>query len=271
MDSSIAARSMITAQDGSIHLIRNNEHSWTREESLAHSLPCHTLFLDLPVSEPKVRLNVSRRDVLSAYIDRVITHVKQLSDLPSGLAAFARHFATGRYEEIQVESTYRDAFGLRKFIIVATETGKLLAMDSVNHGNIVWSQFFGQNYVINGVWLLRESNAVRGNPPLIGVLATAGDVKMFVQVDGLRGEIIDTEEFKLEGMRASVLSPPGFFDKEGRRLVICVSEKGLVKALPSTDETVSLLRDIGDKLYYFTRKSDAIQGYALDAVFVLSC
>src|ERR1700738_855379 len=179
---------MITAQDGSVHLLRNNEHTWTREESLAHILPQYTLFLDLPVPEPKLRINVSTGTLLAAYVDRVSAHIKQLRNLPSGLATFARHFATGRYEEIELGTTNRDAFGLRKFIIVVTTTGKILALDSANSGNVVWSRFF-TNDKVYAMWTLRDSSAIRGHPPLIGFLSQPkgdGDI-MFIQANGLDG------------------------------------------------------------------------------------
>src|SRR5277367_2514890 len=157
----VAARAMITASDGSIHLLRNNEHSWSREESLAHTIPSQVLFVDLPVMEPAIPHNVASTNLLSAYITRLTTHIAQLRDFPSGLMTFARHFATGKYEEIEPGSNHRDAFGLRKFVVVATETGKVLALDSASGGNIVWGRLFSETKV-RGMWIVRESGARRG-------------------------------------------------------------------------------------------------------------
>jgi ER membrane protein complex subunit 1 len=264
---SVAARAMITAQDGSIHLLRNNEHSWTREESLAHTIPEHTLFLDLPVPEPKVHLKVTTGNLFSAYINRVSTHIKQLRDLPSGLKTFARHFATGRYEEIEIESTNRDAFGLRKFITVATETGKLVALDSANRGNVVWSQFIGEGTEIYGMWILRESSAVRGQPPLIGVLLEIDGNTEFWQVNGLDGAIFQKEPAHIEfpNIAKAFSVPLGVTDEQGHRAVIVIPSKGAAKVFPGEGNVNSVLSTLSDKLYYSVQGASAIQGYFFDS------
>lgn len=262
----MAARAMITAQDGSIHLLRNNEHSWTREESLAHTIPEYTLFLDLPVPEPKVHLNVATGNLLSAYINRVSTHIKQLRDLPSGLKTFARHFATGRYEEIEIGSTNRDAFGLRKFIIIATGTGKLVAVDSANHGNIVWTYFIAEGADIYGMWILRESSAVRGQPPLIGVLVDSDDKTEFLQINGLDGTMYEKEPAHLEvpNIAKAFSVPIGVVDEQGRRPVVVIPTNGPAKVFPGDGNVKSWLSTISNKLYYSVQGASAIQGYFFD-------
>ena len=265
-DSSVAARAMITAQDGSIHLLRNNEHSWTREESLAHVSPLQTVFMDLSIPDPEVQLNVSAASIISAYITRVQTHIKQLRNLPSGLYAFARHFATGRYEEIEVSSTNRDAFGLRKFIIVATDTGKLLALDSANGGNIVWRKLFDVGSQVYRMWVVRESNAVRGQPPLVGVILVKQGSYYFFQINGLDGTIVSHEEFlNGDGIVKAFSAPGGFKDNDGRTLIIYISEKGVSGTLPTSSDTTVFSR-LDDKLYYSIQESDAVQGYAFHSV-----
>lgn len=265
---SVAARAVITTEDGGIHLLRNNEHSWTHEESLSHIIPEHTLFLDLPVPEPKVQLNVSTGNLISAYLTRVTTHIKQLKDLPQGLTTFARHFATGRYEEIELGSTNRDAFGFRKFIIVATKQGTLLALDSANKGNIVWRLNLGGE--ILGTWTLRESSTVRGHPPVVGVIvANRNDGRdgEFVLVNGLNGATTGKEPANLEvpNIVKAFQVPAGLVDGLGRRPVIVIPRTGTARILPETAEAKSLLARLGDTLYYSVRESDAVQGYFFDA------
>jgi hypothetical protein len=262
---SVAARAVITTQDGSIHLLRNNEHTWTREESLAHLVPQHTLFLDLPVPEPKVQLNVSTGNLLSAYITRLKTHIKQLKDLPTGLTTFARHFATGKYEEIDLESTNRDAFGLRKFILVVTKQGSLIALDSANKGNIVWRSGLGGD--ILGTWILRESSAVRGQPPLVGVLVSRMGGVEFVLINGLDGVEYERETANLEVLNIGKMFqvPVGLVDAFGRRPVIVVPHKESARVLPaSAAEATSLLSPLSDKLYYSVQEDNAVQGYFFD-------
>lgn len=264
---SVAARTMITTEDGAIHLLLNHEHIWTREESLAKIQSELTLFLDLPVPEPKVRLNVSASDVLSAYFTRVKTHIQQLRDLPSGLSRFAKHFATGRYEEIELGSVNRDAFGLRKFILTATTTGKITALDSANRGNIVWSKYFGHAMEFKGMWVLRESSAVRGQPPLIGVLLSDHEACKFLQMNGLNGAIVEEDlcQVDMADIVKSFAAPLGLVDTEGRRPIVVVPKYGPAKVLPS-GTSLGEFEDI----YYSVQELDGIQGYYLDPKVLIS-
>lgn len=263
----VAARAMITASDGSIHLLRNNEHSWTREESLAHTIPSQVLFLDLPVKEPKLTLNVSATNLLSAYITRVATHIAQLKDLPSGLATFARHFATGKYEEIEPGSHHRDAFGLRKYVIVATNKGKLLALDSASGGNIVWGKLF-PDMRVKGTWIVRESGARRGAEPVVGVLLEKEGLYTFVTVNGLDGEVLTVEDV---GFRAGeeivkgFVVPGGAVGTGGEKVIVLVSERGSVKTVPST-VGIEVLSTMSDQLFYSVQDLNGIQGYVTTSV-----
>jgi len=205
---------------------------------------------------------------LSAYIDRVVTHIAQLQNLPSGLVTFGRHFATGRYEEIDIGSTNRDAFGLRKFIVVATEAGKIFALDSSNKGNIVWTHFFEIGSKIHGMWILRESSAVRGKPPLIGVVVEKEGIYSFRQMDGLSGKIVESEKFYEDSIDKIVKTfvVPGIADIDGRRCVVIVTKRGISKALPSTTDVHLVSAKISNKLFYSVQESDALQGYTFDSV-----
>jgi hypothetical protein len=266
----VAARAMITASDGSIHLLRNNEHTWTREESLAHTIPSQVLFVDLPVKEPTIPLNVSSTNLLTAYITRLTTHIAQLRDLPSGLVTFARHFASGKYEEIEPGSYHRDAFGLRKFVVVATETGKVLALDSASSGNIVWARLFSETKV-QGMWIVRESGARRGAVLVVGVLLEKEGLYSFVTVNGLDGEVLAVEEVGFdvgEGIVKGFVVPGGVVDTGGEKVVVLVSERGNIKAVPS-NLGKEVLSQVSEKLFYSVQESDGIQGYVVASVYQL--
>ena len=266
----VAARAMITAWDGSIHLLRNNEHTWTREESLAHAIPSQILFVDLPVPEPKLALNVSTTNILTAYLTRLTTHIAQLRDLPSGLVTFARHFAKGKYEEIEPGSHYRDAFGLRKYVVLATETGKVVALDSASGGNIVWGRLFTGS-LVKGMWIVRESGARRGAQPVVGVLLEREGLHSFVRVNGLDGELLAVEEvgFKPgEKIVKAFVVPSGLVDVGGEKVILLVSESGNIKTVPSMGSDI--LSKVEEKLFYSMQGSDGMQGYVVISVYSLS-
>ena len=67
-------------------------------------------------------------------------------DFPTYLINFARRFATGSYPSATTASSdgqlFRDTFGLRQIIIVATPYGKVYTLDSSN-GAILWSRVLG--------------------------------------------------------------------------------------------------------------------------------
>jgi ER membrane protein complex subunit 1 len=218
------------------------------------------------VPEPKGQLHVSSSDILSAYISRVAAHIRQLGDLPAGLAAFARHFATGRYEEVEAGSVNRDAFGLRKLVIVASRLGKLLALDSANGGNVVWTRILPAETRVRGMWILRESSAVRGKPPVIGVLTVNGVVNKFLQVDGLSGWILEEEEVGDVPIVKSFLAPGETLDSEQRRIVVAVTDEYRPIMLPSSSEEASLFFTLADKVYFSVQEANAIQGFVLDSV-----
>jgi hypothetical protein len=266
-DGSVAARSLVSSDDGAVHLLRNGDLDWTREESLANIITEETLFIDLPIMEIKSQIPSSgTTSLLSRYLNRVTTHIKQLRDLPSALITFGRHFATGKYEEIELGSIYRDAFGFRKFIVVASRTGKLFALDAADKGSIIWSAYLGQDVSFKGMWILRESNVVRDKRPLVGVLLSRAGTCQFLQVAALDGAIVEVGdcEVDLERMNKVFQVPMGILDDEGRRPIVVVSETGKATILPVSSTVNKIFERLHDKVYYTIQDSNGLQGYNLN-------
>ena len=75
-----------------------------------------------------------------------------LQDFPQYVVNFVRRFITGSYASVSTPistpssnnstALFRDAFGFRKIIVVATPHGKVYGLDSAN-GEIIWSRVFG--------------------------------------------------------------------------------------------------------------------------------
>ncbi|CAG8727547.1 15099_t:CDS:2, partial [Racocetra persica] len=86
--------------------------------------------------------------LLTRYFRRLINHIEQLKDFPDYLITYVQRFATGNYSvdpsptSKAKTSIYRDTFGFRKLLIFVTQT-KLVALDTSNKGQIVWSRYFG--------------------------------------------------------------------------------------------------------------------------------
>jgi hypothetical protein len=151
---------------------------------------------------------------------------------------------------------------------VGTKNGKILALDSANKGNVVWSHLFDFGSNIHGMWILRESSAVRGKPPLIGVVVEKGGIYSFRQMDGLSGKIIESEKFHEDSMDEIVKAfvVPGIADVDGRRCVVIVTKKGITKGLPSTTDMHLVSPKIANEVFYSVQESDALQGYTFDSV-----
>jgi hypothetical protein len=161
-------------------------------------------------------------------------------------------------------STNRDAFGLRKFILVVTQQGTLVALDSANKGNIVWRLKLGGDVL--GMWILRESSAVRGQPPLVGVMISSGGSVEMALVNGLDGVEFQRDSTNLEGsnIAKAFQVPAGLVDGLGRRPVVVIPKKGTAKVLPDSAEATALLAKLGNQMYYSVQEENAVQGYFLD-------
>lgn len=134
----VLGRLFLTTSTGALQLWQQDKYQWTREESLSTIEVAE--FVELP---EKVVSSSHPGD--ESYAQRLFRHVTDAQDLPNYLAKFARRFATGSYASasssaaVQDGSLWRDAFGFRQVILVATRYGKLYALDSSN-GAILWSR-----------------------------------------------------------------------------------------------------------------------------------
>ncbi|CAG8592009.1 5924_t:CDS:10, partial [Gigaspora rosea] len=152
---SVAYRMLIVSDDGSIHFFKEDSIAWNREESLTHATEVE--FLDLPekklwtqeVDELDEQSEESETiSPFARYVRRLMNHIEQLKDFPEYLITYVQRSATGNYSVDPSPMTkaktslYRDTFGFRKLLIFMTRT-KLVALDTSNKGQIVWSRYFG--------------------------------------------------------------------------------------------------------------------------------
>ena len=139
--SSFAVRSASTLESGDIQLMLNGESVWTRPESLSGAR-C-AVWVSSPHQrqlEKELEYEI-HGNVVAAYVHRVSRHIQDLKDFPTWLLLLPSRILTGlgvggmpnaRKPDI-------DSFGFRKMIVVATEKGRVLALDSRLHGSVIWS------------------------------------------------------------------------------------------------------------------------------------
>jgi hypothetical protein len=133
---SAAVRFAYALDSGDWQLNRNGGNEWIRHESLSGAVAA--AWAEPDVSEDLVHeLELEgHEDVLSAYIHRVKRHIRDLEHLPTWLRELPQRIFSSF---LAAEVTNLDSFGLRKLAIVATEKGRVIAVDTGNHGAVVWN------------------------------------------------------------------------------------------------------------------------------------
>lgn len=133
---SAAVRFAYVSDSGDWQLNRNSGNEWTRHESLSGAVAA--AWAEPNVSEDLVHeLELEgHEDVLSAYIHRVKRHARDLEHLPTWLQELPRRIFSSF---LAAEVTNLDSFGLKKLAIVATEKGRVIALDTGNHGAVSWN------------------------------------------------------------------------------------------------------------------------------------
>jgi hypothetical protein len=189
----LQTRAYFSTLDGSFHAFSDTEgESWYREESLAYAKDVE--FVDLPerklwtqdVNEAGHAKSAQNESIVAHYIERLTTHVLQLKDLPAFVLSYAnpsslftRAPVAVPHSEVEIginktiQPLYRDQFGLRKVLIFSTEKGKIVAVDSANKGQIIWSRLFSMGHDIKNIIIVRHANVRL--PPVLAVIAQTQD------------------------------------------------------------------------------------------------
>lgn len=133
---SAAVRFAYVLDSGDWVLVRNGETEWTRHEILAGAVAA--AWAEPTSSEDLVHeLEIEGHEsVLSAYIHRVKRHARDLQRLPAWLRELPKRFFSSF---LTPEVSNLDSFGLAKLVIVATESGRVLAIDTGKHGSVAWN------------------------------------------------------------------------------------------------------------------------------------
>ncbi|RFU80217.1 hypothetical protein TARUN_2027 [Trichoderma arundinaceum] len=124
-------------------LIRNGQLDWTRPEGLSGAVAA--AWAEIPEAEnlAKVLAEEAHTNPLDAYVHRLTRHIHDLQYLPDYLASIPTRILEsvtgGAVVASKTPGLHRDSFGFNKIIVLATRRGRLYALDTGNHGEIVWS------------------------------------------------------------------------------------------------------------------------------------
>ncbi|KAI9731832.1 MAG: hypothetical protein M1818_007697 [Claussenomyces sp. TS43310] len=139
---SYAVRSAVVTNEDNWVMVRNGLLAWSRMEGLSGIVAA--AWAEIPQEEDLTKNLVEEAHInpVSAYVHRVSRHVNDLQYLPEFLASLPQRFMKSIIPGESVtsdEPLARDNFGFRKLVIMATERGRVYALDSGSQGKIVWS------------------------------------------------------------------------------------------------------------------------------------
>ena len=137
-----AARSAVLFSNGQWALVRNSDIAWTRPEFLSATVSA--VWAELPEEEALAQelAEEGHQDFVGAYIHRVKRHVRDLVHLPDWLQSLPTRLLgnlVGTSQDTTIEDIQHDTFGFHKLVVVATDKGRLAALDVGSQGKIVWS------------------------------------------------------------------------------------------------------------------------------------
>jgi len=174
--------------------------------------------IELPETEAVEHAGV----IGETFVQRLVRQIIDAQHLPRFILRFITRFATGSYDSasttppvanISSVPLARDSFGFRKVIIVATDLGKLYALDSAS-GAILWSRVLGLGW----------ANEIDGSlhPARLFVLpggkeSERREVVVIVLRKASNG-LVDTVLFHVDAMNGSDLKPREAMEKQGEVL-----------------------------------------------------
>lgn len=155
-------RVLVTFEDLSVHLFKDGELAWSREEALSNTL--HASLVDIPIESIFLKADLEtdeqyllQRSVVENYIHRLIKHIGLLADLPALLS-----------DTTQGDQLKGDIQGIHKMIVILTKGGKLFGLDSAD-GHVVWSVFIPE--IVSGLTIpVRGATSHPAISLLIGTL-----------------------------------------------------------------------------------------------------
>jgi len=131
---SYAIRSAILFSSGDWVMVKNGDLSWSRPESLAGIITAQWATSRVQgtlVEELKVE---GQSNLISAYIHRVKRHVSDVIGLPQFLLR-----SLGALASIGANTESSETFGFQKLVVVATENGRIIALEAGNGLQVVWN------------------------------------------------------------------------------------------------------------------------------------
>ena len=226
--STYAVRSALALPSGDWELIRNGEPSWVRPEGLAGVTAA--AFLDIPSEEDLAREIAAEgmRDPFTAYVHRMKRHINDLQYFPEWVEALPNRVVgsfLGDKVHTEDRNLHRDTFGFHKIVLIATERGRLAALDSSNQGRVMWN-IQAVKLTAGEMWDVLSIEAEEGTAL---VRAKGGE---FLRVVAKTGEVLHHQPGALV---KSLKTTVPVLDASGKNTLIPVNIDGSLGVIPAID------------------------------------
>ena len=164
-------RSALALTSGDWELVRNGDRLWSRSEGLTGIVAAGFVDFTREGDLLEALASESQRDLLGAYIHRVKRHAKQMQHFPDWLRGLSDRILPnfwGGKADLEAQAALNQVFGFNKIVIVATESGRLAALDTGQHGKVLWTIQAvnvptGQTWDVLSIDPEESSALVRGN------------------------------------------------------------------------------------------------------------
>lgn len=246
--STYAVRSALALPSGDWELIRNGETSWVRPEGLAGTVAAaFTEFAEEAYLAEELAAE-SQRDPLAAYMHRLNRHLRDLQYFPDWAQALPKRLMGTFFGDKTLphdQILRHDNFGFHKIIIVATEHGRLAAIDAGNQGMVLWN--------IQAVTIQPGHKwEVLSIEPEEGTALIRGKEGEFLRVVSNTGAIV---QYQRGAIVTSLKTTIPVVNASGERVDIPIMEDGSLGDIPKTR--------FGKRTVIVTKEDNGIKGWTL--------
>ena len=223
-DSKFAVRSALVLPSGDWELLQNGKTLWVRPEGLAGVVAA--TFVESPEESLAGELALeSHSSVFKAYLHRIKRHARDLRTLPGwaqSLPIRIRRNVLGENLPYEIQARPGDSFGFQKLVIVATDRGWLMGLDTGNHGEVMWSTQL-VNLPLQEKWEVASIETEKGTASVRGKKGESW------RIETLTGKTLLHQPGDLQaGLKTAV----SVLDISGKRVLIPVRNDGSLGDYP---------------------------------------
>lgn len=226
---SFAVRSALALSSGDWELVRNGDPVWIRPESLAGAVAAAWVDLERADGLAEELAAEAHGGLLGAYIHRLRRHIREfVTYFPGWIEALPSTIIkaiSGEQVSSASRSGQRDSFGFDKVVLVATERGRMISLQTGRQGNVLWN-IKAIDLPQHQKWRVLDMEVVDG------VALIRGSGGEFLRVKASTGEIL---QYQPGGLISSLLTSTSILDASGKRITIPVNKDGSIKEVPKSE------------------------------------